>query len=269
MIHLAALAFYIGAFGLWVRFLWSGSRGRAPTSASVLAVAGLLLHGVALTLFAVEHGELPLVGPGAALSTLAFVGAVALVVLFPLQEVARVAIVLLPFVITLQVVALVVGVQPTGADFDFQGAGFILHVAFAFVGFQAFALAFAAGALYLIQFHELKTKRFGKVFRFVPPLATLDALGRIGIWLGFGALSLSLALAWAWTLTYRGSLEMADPKVIWSVLSWFCFLGVMLVRRQGGRPEYRGAVAAVLGFAVVVAVFVVLRVTVGAEGLFL
>ncbi len=269
MIHTAALLFYIGAFALWVRFLWSGSRGRGPLLASVLALLGVVLHGTSLALFYLEHDELPLVGPGAALSSLAFVGGLALLVLLPLREVARVAIVLLPFVIVLQAVALAIGVRPAAAAIDFQGAGFILHVAFAFAGFQAFALACAAGTLYLIQFHELKTKRIGKIFRFTPPLATLDTLGRVGVWSGLVCLSLSLSLGWAWTLTYRDSLEITDPKVVWSVLSWFTFLGVVVARRLGDQPEYRGAVAAVLGFGVVVATFLVLRVTVGAEGLFL
>ena len=269
MIHYAALLLYIGAFALWVRVLWTGSRGRGALAASILAALAVAAHGGGLALFTLDYGELPLVGPGAALSTLAFVGGVALLLLLPLREVARVGIVLLPFVIVLEATALLVGIQPAATVIEFEGPGFILHVTFAFMGFQALALAGAAGVLYLIQFHELKTKRLGKVFQFVPPLATLDVLGKIGVWVGFACLTLSLALAWAWTLSARGSLEMTDPKVIWSVLSWFVFLAIMGVRWRGGRPEHWGAVAAVVGFGLVAAVFVVLRVTVGAEGLFL
>lgn len=268
MIHGAVLLLYLTAFLLWIRFLLAGSRGR-PLGAMAVAAAGVALHGVALVLFARTHGELPLVGPGAAFSTMAFVGGLVLVATLPLQDLARVGIVVLPVILVLQGVAMVAGVQPVPGGTDFEGAGFILHVTFAFVGYQGLILAFAAGLLYLIQFHELKTKRLGRLFHFVPPLATLDLLGRLGVWLGLGALTVSLALGWAWTMEYRGSLEMGDPKVIWAVLSWFVFVGVLVSRRGGERPEHRGAVAAVAGFAVVASMYLVLRLTVGTGGLFL
>ncbi|MSR23134.1 MAG: hypothetical protein EXR92_06300 [Gemmatimonadetes bacterium] len=269
MIHFLAFLSYIAAFGLWIFLLVRGARGRwAPLPSGFTAFAAIL-HGAALVQFWRAYGELPLVGPGAALSSLAFVGGVALVAVLPMREVARVALTLLPFVILLQGVALALGIRPSPFPLDFQGAGFVLHVALAFLGYQGLALAFAAGVLYLIQHHELKGKRFGRFFQFIPPLAILERVGRIGLWLGFVSLTLALAVGWAWTVQNRGSLEMTDPKVLWAVMSWFVFLGILGARGGKGRSEYRSALAAVVGFAVVIGMYLALRVTEGGSGLFL
>lgn len=269
MTHLLPLLLYIGAFGLWIWCLMTGSRGKAPRIAAGVTGAAVLLHAVALVQFRVQYGELPLVGPGAALSTLAFVGGLVLLATLPLREVARVAIGVLPFIIVVQSAALWLGVHPSPMSIDFQGATFVLHVTLAFLGYQGMAVAFAAGILYLIQHHELKEKRLGRFFHFIPPLATLDRLGRVGVWAGFGCLSLSLVLGWAWTVRNRGSLEFGDPKVMWAILSWWVFLGIAGARSVPGRNDYRGAVASVAGFVIVIGTYLVLRLTVGGSGLFL
>ncbi|TVP78306.1 MAG: hypothetical protein EA352_02235 [Gemmatimonadales bacterium] len=269
MIHLLALLLYLGALGFWVRFLMSGARDEGPTLASLLAGLAVVTHAVALGDFWLQFGELPLVGPGAALSSLAFVGGLALLATLPLRDASRVGIALLPFSIVCLGVALVLGIQPSPLSIDFQGTGFVLHVTLAFFGYQGLALAFASGILYLIQHHELKSRRLGKVANFIPPLSTLDALGRVGLWVGFGTLSLALAFGWAWNVQNRGSLAFDDPKVLWAVLSWFIFVGIIGARRRRGRREYRGAVASVVGFALVIGSYLVLRLTAGGDGLFL
>ena len=271
MIHLSAFLFYIGAFVLWVILLVRGSRGAAALVASALTGAAVALHGLALVDYWRTYQELPLEGMGAALSSLAFVGGLALVAVLPLKDVGRVAIVLLPVVLVLQGAAVGFGVQPAAvpSGTDFQGAGFVVHVALAFLGIQGLALAFAAGVLYLVQHHELKEKRLGRLFVFIPALATLERVGRIGLWVGFVSLSLALVVGWAWTVQNRGSLEFSDPKVIWAVLSWIVFVGIFGARWTRGGTEYRGALAQVVGFGVVIGTYVALRITIGGAGMFL
>lgn len=269
MIHFLAFILYLCALALWVRFLIAGSRGGGSTLASATGGLAVFVHAAAVVSYWFQFGELPLVGPGAALSSLAFVGGLALVATIPLREAARVAIALLPFITVCLGVGLVLGITPSPMSLDFQGAGFVLHVVLAFFGYQGLALSGAAGILYLIQHHELKAKRLGRFFRFIPPLATLDRLGRFGVWGGFAALSAALAFGWVWTAANPGALGLGDPKVIWAVLSWGIFAGVILARRGSGRREYRGAMAAVVGFAIVIGSYLMLRITVGGEGLFL
>jgi ABC-type uncharacterized transport system permease subunit len=261
VIHFLAFGLYLGALLLWVRFLVSGARGDGPTLASGVVAVGVLVHAVALGSFWARYGELPLAGPGAALSTLAFVGGLALLALLPMRQVARVGVALLPFIVVCLGVALLVGIRPSEEALAFQGAGFVLHVTFAFLGYQGLALASAAGFLYLVQHHELKAKRMGRFFHFIPPLATLDLLGQIGIWVGFVALTLALGFGWAWTVQHPDVVSLGDPKVVWAVLSWAIFAGVLLLRRGKGRREYRSALASVVGFSLVLGSYLVVRLT--------
>lgn len=270
MIHFVALFLYVGAFIFWLRSLLRGGRGREATVAFVLAAAGVAVHGVGLVLFTVRFGELPLAGLAPSLSTLSLLMGLGLMGTLALGEATRVGIVLVPVMALLEGAAAVLGVSPRpGPPLDFQGAWFSLHVTLSFAGYVGMAVAFAAGLLYLIQFHELKGKRLGRLFRFLPPLATLNRLVKVGLVSGLVSLGLGLALGWAWTVRFRGSLEVGDPKVLWGGFSWIVLVSALVARLGSGRKEHRGALAAVTGFAVVVAVYLTLRLVAGAGGFFL
>ena len=269
VIHLLAFLSYAGAFALWVLVLLLGPSARGVTSARVLTAIAAILHFGALLHFRLTTGELPLVGHGAAFSSLAFVGGVVLTAMLPLREGVRVAIGLLPFILLLQGAALILGIVVPPVALDYRGIGFILHVAFAFLGYQGFAVAFAAGALYLIQHHELKVKRLGRFFSFLPPLAVLDRVGRIASWLGLAFLTLSLLLGWYWTVENRGSFELSNPKVLWALLSWAILAGILALRHGKGSTEYRSAVVTIVGFALVIGLYLALRLALPVNGLFL
>lgn len=269
MIHYVALLLYISALTLWVRSLLAGGRGKMAPAAFGLAAAGVTAHTVALARFTLLHGELPLVGLAPSLSTLALVIGVGLLATIGLGEVRRIGIVLIPLVILMEGFAVALGVQPAEGVLDFQGAWFAFHVTLAFAGFGGMAVAFSAAVLYLLQFSTLKAKRLGPAFRFLPPLATLDRLGRIGLVAGLITLTLGLALGWAWTVRFRHSFQQTDPKVMWGVLTWAVFVGVLVVRGKGNQHERRGALATVVGFAVVVVSYVVLQLVTATGGVFL
>lgn len=270
MIHFLALLLYIGALVFWARALWQGGRGREPGVALALAGAGVAAHLTALVDFTLRYGELPLSGLAPSLSALALVIGLGLMATLALGEASRVGVVLVPLIVVLEGTAAVLGVTPRpGPPLDFQGAWFALHVTLAFVGYGGMAVAFAAGLLYLIQFHELKGKHLGRLFRFIPPLATLDRLVKVGLVTGFVTLSLGLVLGWAWTIRFRGTFQVEDPKVVWGVFSWVVLVVAMAFRLGPGRRDRRGALAAVVGFGVVVAAYLLLRATVVQESIFL
>jgi len=268
--HFAALFLYVGAFVFWLRSLLRGARGREATVAFVLAALGLTIHAAGLVSFTVRYGELPLSGLAPSLSTLSLVMGLGLMGTLALGEASRVGIALVPIMALLEGAAAVLGVSPRpGPPLDFQGAWFSLHVTLAFVGYGAMAVAFAAGLLYLIQFHELKGKRLGRLFRFLPPLGTLNRLVKVGLASGLVTLGLALILGWAWTVRFRASFEVGDPKVVWGAFSWIALLAALAARGGSGRSERRGALAAVIAFAIVGVAYVALRLFAGGGGFFL
>src|SRR5450432_3424063 len=90
----------------------------------------------------------------------------------------------------------------------------VLHVALSLLGFAAFATAAASGVMYLLERRELKSRRFGAIFRFFPPLETLDRVNHLAIVCGWIALTLGVILALGYSIVYRDADHL---KVIWGI----------------------------------------------------
>ncbi len=267
--HLVSLILYIGSLVVWLRSLVKGGRGSDPSVAFGLASLGVLIHVYALIVFTSSYHQLPLTGIGPSLSSLALVIGLALLGTIVFGEGRRVGIVVIPVMIFFETVAVVLGVEPSFEVMDFQGAWFSLHVMMAFVGFGGMTLSFAASSLYVIQLGELNNKRMGRLFQFTPPLATLDRISRVGLVTGFVTFTLALVLGWFWTISFRQSLDQLNPKVMWSIMTWFVFFGVLLTRSLSRMKPQRGAWASVLGFALIVMSYIALRIFVSTRGFFL
>jgi HemX protein len=255
-----ALVLYLGASGMLVAS-FAGGRGVAPRAGIAVTVGAVALHGAGLLSFVLHHGELPLVGLAPSLSTLAFLIAVLLFTTSLTTDSRPVGLILVPLISLLLAIALGLGIAPTGQPLAFRGVWFSLHVLLAFIGYAGLAVAFAAGLLWLLQFRELKGKRLGRVFRFFPALPVLDSMGRRALSIGFPCLTLALLLGWAFTVRFHRTFAVADPQVIWGILTWLVFAALLGVRANGGaNTERRAAQASVAGFVVVVIAFVLLRV---------
>lgn len=267
-LHAVALLCYAaGALVLGAAFA-----GKAPDArvGTVFAAAGVVFHGLALFAYHRSFGQLPLTGLAPSLSALALVIAVFLLLLELLGDLRSIALPVLPIVVLLLLAALLTDLAPTGEPLAFRGAWFAIHVVFAFIAYAGLTLSFAAGALYLLQFRELKDKRLGRVFRFFPPLPTLDRAGRAGVVIGFPALTVALIVGWSWTLQFRAAMTTEQAQIIWGMFTWLVFavLAAIRISRSAGR-ERRSAVASVIGFVVVLLAYLVLRASPATHGGFL
>ena len=266
-LHLLALLSYGGAATVLGLSL-AAARRDPPLTALLLLLGGLGLHAAGLAVFTTRHGDLPLVGLGPSLSTLAFLTALSLLVAGALKEARPLGVVLLPLVTALCLAALLLGITPTGEHLRFGGVWFLFHVVPSFLGYAALALAFAAGLLYLLQFRELKGKRFGRMFSFFPSLETLDRVGHRALVTGFVALTLGLLAGTVWVTRFADA-QAVSVKIAWGVLTWLVFAMALLARRRGVTGDRRGAAVAVIGFVVVTVTYIVLRVAVPSGRLFL
>ena len=268
LLHGLSLLLYVVASITLVRSFATGSPD-APRSALPFTSSAVALHALAIVAYATTHRELPLVGLAPSLSTLAFLIAMVLLATTRVKDARGVALVVVPFIVLLLGVAMLVGVAPAGTVLRFSGVWFAAHVVFALLGYAGFALSFAAGLLFLLQHRELKTRRFGRIFRFAPPLATLDRLGRNGALAGFATLTIGLLIGWAWTVRFHPQFDPANPQVIWGVLTWLALAGVLGARAGGPKAARRSALVSVIAFGFVVALFCVLRLTMVAGRSFL
>jgi ABC-type uncharacterized transport system permease subunit len=229
---------------LWVPIAFSGGT--------------VLVHFAALLAYARAFGTLPLAGFAPALSSLAFLlGLLGFGVQWLTRESAIVSVVG-PLAVLLMVLALSSGFGAAPEVPVRQGAWFVLHVAASLLGLALMAVAFAAAALYLLQHRELKERRFGVTFQFLPPLEQLDRLNHLALLVGFPVLTVGVVLAAGYVGQYSGGAGDEAVHLGWGLLSWLILGGIAAARLRGSLSGRRAARASILGFGVVAAAYVAL-----------
>ena len=255
--HFIAIACYFGAAAL------AATPFARPVGAPVRGVIailgiGVVAHAAALLAYVQRVGQLPLTGLGPSLSFAGFVLATTLLVVEIVARDVSLTLVAAPLAavptIFANLVGLVPGVEPAGA----RGAWLVAHIALSFVGIAAFATAAAAGCMYLVERRELKSRRFGAIYRFFPPLATLDRVNHVAVIAGWLVLTLGVVLAITYALTYH---EMSAPKIVWAMAAWLAVSGIALGRSIGGWQARRAAIYSSVSFSAVVVLYLAMRIS--------
>jgi ABC-type uncharacterized transport system permease subunit len=221
---------------------------------------------LALLTFARSVGSLSLTGIGPSLSFAGFVLAATLLLVELLAREVSLTLVAAPLAALPTTVANVIGLTPGQEPAGVKGLWLLAHIAMSFVGIAAFATAAAAGTMYLIERHELKSRRFGPIFRLFPPLATLDRVNHLAAIAGWLGLTLGVILAATYSIAYR---ELNVLQLMWGTGAWLAVSGIALGRVVGGWQARRAAVYSSLTFALVLVLYVAFRVAGPAAGKFL
>jgi ABC-type transport system involved in cytochrome c biogenesis permease subunit len=257
-LHLIALGLYGVAAAL---ALLAFAGGRPPSRALALAVpsAGAAFHVAGVV-------QLSLVGVAPALSMLALFLVLLQVASERVFRASAVALFTAPLAAGLLGLALLLGLAP-GAEPRAGGSVWLVcHVTLSVLGLALLALAFIAAALYLLQFRELKSKRFGQMFLFFPPLERLDSLNRSALVAGFPALTAGVLLAIGYAVRFAGGFHVDNAQVVWGLFTWVVLgaaVWLRIVRHWTGR---RAAVASITGFTAVLLVYLALKLSApGAE----
>jgi ABC-type transport system involved in cytochrome c biogenesis permease subunit len=252
-LHLVALALY----GLTTALALAPFIGFRPSPRAftiALPSAGAAVHVVAIS-------QLTPIGLGPALSMLAFCLVLLQLASERLLRGSAVAFFAGPLATGLVGLALLSGLAPGAETGVSRSAWFVLHVALSALGLALMALAFIAAALYLLQFRELKARRFGQVFQLFPPLERLDQLNRFALVAGFPALTIGVLLALGYGAQVSGGLHAAKAQIVWGIFTWAVLAWAVWVRVVWHWAGRRAAVASVAGFCAVLLVYVALKLT--------
>jgi HemX protein len=259
-----AISAYIGAAAL------AATPIARPVNAPVRGVVGalsfgVLAHLVALGTFMWTAGALPFTGLGPSLSFAGLVLASSLLIAELVAREVSLTLIAAPLAALPTTFANVVGMTPGAEPAGARGAWLVAHIALSFIGIAAFATA-AAGTMYLIQRRELKSRRFGAIFRFFPPLATLDRVNHVAAIAGWIGLTLGVVLAGAYSIAYR---QLNVLQLCWGLGAWLAVTAIAIGRVIGGWQARRAALYSTLSFAVILVLYVALRAAGPAAGKFL
>lgn len=254
--HFIAITCYIGAAALAATPFARPVGAPVRSVATVLAL-GVLAHAAGLLAYVLQVGQPPLTGLGPSLSFAGLVLAATLLVVEIAARDVSLALVAAPLAsiptICANLIGLNPGVDPSGA----RGTWLFAHIALSFLGIAAFGTSAAAGCIYLIERRELKSRRFGAIFRFFPPLDTLDRVNHVAAVAGWLGLTLGVVLAVTYSVAYR---EISTLKVVWAMVAWLAVSGVALGRVVGGWQARRAALLSSVSFAAVIVLYVAFRV---------
>ena len=263
--HTIAISLYLGAAILaaapFARPVSAPVRWVLPTLAG-----GVVAHLAGLVTLAVRSGQPPVTGLGPALSCAGLAIAATLLAVEALTRDTMLTLVAAPLAAVPTTIANIIGFRPILEPHGTQGAWLVAHIALSFAGIAAFATGAAAGAMYLIEHRELKSRRFGAILRAFPPLHTLDRVNHIAILGGWIGLTVGVVLAVGYSLTYR---EFDPPKVAWALAAWVGIGIVAAGRVLAGWQARRAARITGAAFLVVVSLYVLVRIAAAPNGAFL
>lgn len=135
--------------------------------------------------------------------------------------------------------------RPYGAEPEFVNDWISIHASLVLLSYGAFGLSSIAGLMYLTQEHDLKFRKFRAVFSLLPPIQRLDLAASRLLICGFILLTAGLTIGAYYLDQNTGAFYTSDPKVLWSILLWLIYLGLLIMRwgfSQSGRRFAWGAV---------------------------
>jgi HemX protein len=263
--HFVAVTFYLAAAA--IAALPFARRVKAPVAAVILALLlGIGAHATALAGLTKQTGAASLTGLGPGLSFAGLVLALSLLVVESLAREVSLTLVAAPVAAAVTMAANLAGLRPFLEPQGTRAVWLTMHIVLSFAGIAAYATAAAAGVMYLVARRELKSARFGAIFRFFPPLDTLDRVNHLASIAGFLGLTLGVALAAAYSFEYRA---IVVPQIIWGVGAWIGVSALALGRVLRGWQARRAAWMSAVTFASVIALYVVFRIASLNRGQFL
>ncbi len=126
-----------------------------------------------------------------------------------------------------------------------------IHIPIMFAAYALLGIAFSVGIAYLIQEHQIKTKRPTELVYRLPSLDELDRLIYQLILCAFVPLTVGLILGGIWAAKAWGQFWSWDPKETWALITWLVYVMYFYLRwveRWRGRKTTYVSLA---GFVVV------------------
>jgi len=226
-------------------------------TATALLAAGIVAHTFLIGMQTVQAGYAPLVGTTAAIS--AFVWLLGLAYLYvELTTDERAMGVFVTVLLAVLMILPALNPQTEERPALLRSPLFTVHVLAMLFAYASFALAFVLGITYVLLFKEIKAKHLGFFYTRLPSLQTLDKMNGRAIIVGWVFLSAGLLIGGIWASQIGGStdpraqaMHVADPKILFALLSWGTYTFALFARRTIGWSGRRAAWLSAIAFVIV------------------
>lgn len=246
-----------------------GAASRWSNDAAAWLGAGAGLQLIEFAIGAVQTGNLPVTNFAQSLSFLAWLTALAGLILIVRFKMPVVGTFVAPIVfIVLGAATLTMRDRRLTMPATLRSAWLPVHVTLAFLGYALFVLAAGVSLVYLVYERRLKAKRLS--LNDTRPAPSLEKLDRVNYHLlGWGFLMLTLAIVSGaiWADTIWGHFWSWEPQESWSLAIWLLYAALLESRLTIGWRGRRAAALTIILFSVLVGSFLgVSLVTPGKHG---
>ena len=160
-----------------------------------------------------------------------------------------------PVLFALGVFALFPELDRHGPNPDFVHGWSSLHASLILLAYGAFGLSSVAGIMYLTQERDLKRHKLRALQALLPSMSRLEHTISRMVMAGFVLLTLGLVLGGRTLRVQATQFSYWDLKIIWSLLVWGIYLGLVIMRLRFSQRGRRLALGAVGSFAFVLLTF--------------
>jgi ABC-type transport system involved in cytochrome c biogenesis permease subunit len=134
------------------------------------------------------------------------------------------------------------------------------HVSSAFLGYAALTISAVYGFLYLMLYHDIKSKQFGVIYKRLPNLETLERMSFTATVFGFFLLTITIILGVIWLPRALAEFSYSDPKLLGTTAIWALYgIGLSAQKIAGWRGR-RMMVLQVVVFAVAMVSMTIINV---------
>jgi cytochrome c-type biogenesis protein CcsB len=213
-----------------------------------ILIGGFVIHCITIGVRWATTGSTPVASLHESLSFFAW----ALVCIYLLFYLRYRTVMLGAFITPLALVLMIIGTttsaQAPALNPMLDSWWFPVHVSLAFLGHAVFAIAAAAGVMYLLQERMLKSKKFSGLFYRLPSLDTLDSMNYKCLTFGFPLMTMGIISGAIWANAAWGGYWRWDPKETWALITWFLYAALLHGRLTIGWRGRRAAIVAIIGF---------------------
>jgi ABC-type uncharacterized transport system permease subunit len=239
-------------------FLWRRGFRRDDRTNYILLLTAFVLHTIAMIQRGFSFKRCPVNNLYEAMTFVAWTIVAAYLIVGLLPRLRFLGAFAAPILFGIGVFALMPPLDnPHGGKPDFRTDWGSVHGALILLACGAFGLSCVAGAMFLMQEHDLKFRKQRAVFSLLPPIQRLERV-MSGLLFG-GILLLTAGLAVSPLLIKQKSVEnvnyKADPILFYSILIWALYVALLVMRWRFGQSGRRFAWGVVGSFAFLLLTF--------------
>lgn len=254
LISTAALCLYI--LGLLASLLHFSTKKQTLFRLALWSVStAFLLHTLSLILLGLSKKHFPLTTPHESFSFFAWAITVSFFLAYFRYRIKALGAFVLPLATTLLLFAGLAWDDQKPFPPNLRGIWLYVHTSLAFLAYAAFFVTFISAIMYLIQEHELKSKRLSLFYYRLPSLEVCDDLSYKSLIIGFILMTLGIITGAFWAELVWGRYWVWDPKVISASITWLIYFVLIHYRWTKGWRGRRSAYISIVGFLAILFTF--------------